>query len=162
MEQFSPSTALARDGCQRVDARRRRGGLIEKAQRPREIQIGICGDQARHAGNRFRRQDGAGAGVLHLGRVLGVGEEGELARPGVLHAGHPGDVDVPRALQTAPQPFGNLRQFHDDRENNFQRTVGGGCGAGFSLPRRHSCRRLFTTPLAAAGSRRESGARRRR
>jgi hypothetical protein len=91
----------------------RRGRLIEKAQSPREIEVGILRNQAGKTGNRFSRQDGAGAGMLHLGRVLGVGQEGKLARPSVLHAGHSGDVDVPLALQTAPQPFGNLNQFHD-------------------------------------------------
>ena len=35
---------------------------------------------------RLRDQDGAGLRVLHLVRVLGVGQERELPRAGVLHA----------------------------------------------------------------------------
>ena len=66
------------DVCQRMDARLGARRLVEKRQGAGEIKVRILGYEARdlHSGQRFRHQDRAGLGVLHLGRVLGIGEEG--------------------------------------------------------------------------------------
>ena len=93
------------------------GGSIEELQRPGEIQVGIGGDQARDGVifHRLGHQDGGGPGVLHLERVLRVRQEGELARTGVLHAGHPGDLDLSVSQQFAVQPGGDVAQSHSHR-----------------------------------------------
>ena len=123
MEQFSPTTARRRHVRQRVNARRGPRRLVEQRQRAREIQVGILRDQAgdgqaRQA--RFGNQDGAGLRVFHLGRVLGIGQKGELSGAGVFHAGHAGDFHLPVAFQAAPQRVGNFAEFHKTR--NHQRT----------------------------------------
>jgi len=52
-------------------------------------------------------------GLLHLGRVLGIGQKREVLGPGALHSGHAGDFQFPVAFQAAPQPFGNFAKFTD-------------------------------------------------
>ena len=53
-------------------------------------------------------QDGAGARVFHFVRVLGIGQEGEVSRAGVFHAGDAGDFDLGIARQRAPERGGDI------------------------------------------------------
>ena len=45
--------------------------------------------------------------------VLGIGEEGEVARAGILDAGDAGDLDVAVAFEAAPEALGEFAELHD-------------------------------------------------
>ena len=99
---------------QRVDPGRRTRRLVEQRQGVRKAQIRVVRHQERRvqAGYRGRRQYRARPGVFHLGPIFGVGQEGQHARPGLLHARHAHDVRLRVALQPASQRLRNLTEFH--------------------------------------------------
>ncbi len=102
-----------------MNARRGPRRLIEQRQGAREIEIGILRDQGRDAGDRLRNQNRAGLRVLHLRRVLGVGEKGELARPRAFHAGNAGDIEIGVAsFNAATQRSGDIAKIHGRITNN--------------------------------------------
>ena len=77
--------------------------------------------------------------VLHLGRVLGIGQKREVLGPGVLHAGHAGDFQFPVAFQAAPQPIGNFAKFHNpvtSRPPAYQAVAQAICAGFFQIGQR--------------------------
>ncbi len=100
------------DGCLRMNARLRPRRLIKQRQRAREIVIGIRRYQAGRLGlcQGLLHQDRPGARILHLGRVLGVGQERQLSWTRPLHSSDAGDLDVRVAVQRAAQPGREIAQ----------------------------------------------------
>ncbi len=98
-----------------MNSRRRARRLIEQGQGAGEIQVWVLGDQAgdRQFGYGLRHQDRAGPGVLHFVGVFGVGQKGQFAGGGVLHAGHTGDLLFAVADQAATQGARDFAEFHD-------------------------------------------------
>src|SRR3989338_7703628 len=87
-----------------------RRGLVEKLESARERQVGV---HRAHGGQRQvfvvgRHNDGGGACLAQASPVARVGEKGELARPGRLDAGDPGDFYLPVPCEARLQP---LSQF---------------------------------------------------
>src|SRR5690606_21463770 len=76
-----------RDQRRRMNTRRRDRSRIEMTGEARERQVRIIHRQCRHrtvGGLVWRTQYGARTGLLQIGAVPGVGEEGQLPRPGRL------------------------------------------------------------------------------
>jgi len=108
----SPKTALGGDVMPEGVCRLRRGRLIEKAQSPREIEVGFSETRQARPGIASAARMGWRGYASPWARTWGC-QEGKLARPSVLHAGHSGGCRCPPALQTAPQPFGQSQSVHD-------------------------------------------------
>ncbi len=109
------SVANLRRRCHRclwMDAWRRVRRLVEQSQRPREIVIGIRRYQARRLGlwQGLFYQDRSRARVFYLRRVLGVGQERQIAGTRSLYPCHAGDLDVRVAVQRAAEPSRQIAQ----------------------------------------------------
>ena len=78
------------DVSQRMDARRGPRRLVKKGQGAGKIEVRVLGNEEGDidAGDGFRDQDGARFSLLHLGAVLGVGQERQMAVDRLLHAAH--------------------------------------------------------------------------
>ena len=109
-----------RAGCdvgEPVHARRAPFGRREDSDRAREGQIRI--GRAQHRAWRrlvlLTEDDGRRPGCPHRRDVLRVGEERDVARPGVFQPCHAPDIDRAVAFETAVQALGEFLQQQGDR-----------------------------------------------
>ena len=89
-----------------MDARRVSRRLIEEAQRPRKGQIRVLEPQRRRFNLRELRLDqhGGGPGLARQARILGIGHEGDLRRPGLLNPFDACDFQLRVSAQLRAQP----------------------------------------------------------
>jgi hypothetical protein len=81
----------------------------------RKHQVWLGGAKHR-AGSRLRRfaeDHGRRRGFAKERRVLDVGEEGQIARPGFFDARHTGDVDLAVTFEAALEPRSYLAELQD-------------------------------------------------
>ncbi len=69
-----------------------------------------------------RHQNRPGARMFHLMRVLGIGQKSQLRRPGLLHPGSPGNLDIAIPAQFTTQRRGNHGKLHYLRVNEERRS----------------------------------------
>ena len=97
---------------------------------------------------------GRGSGRRHGGRVLGIGEEGDVARAGLLDAGHSGHLDGAIAVERGPEPLGQLPQVHAPepitrREGPDARRTSPDAAVPAARPRRARAARARRDPASA-------------
>src|SRR5579864_1303862 len=88
--------------------------LVEEREGLGEIQIRVARDQAGDwkIAEWLVSKDGAGTRVLHFVRVLGIREERQLARRGVLHTSHARDLDLSVAGQFTAEGAREVLELH--------------------------------------------------
>ncbi len=131
---------VARDRRHRVDARLRLPSRREDADGAGERQVRIRRAQhratrrLRGAGRIVAQQHGGGARRRQRRQVLGIGDEGEIARARILDAGDAHDLDLAVAFEAAGEPFSKVPQLHRGMSRSISDgpPEGGHYGAGVS------------------------------
>ncbi|MOA16697.1 hypothetical protein D3C78_1369250 [compost metagenome] len=100
----------------RVDARHGNRLAVEQVRQLGKSQIGVgqhqgCAGVAFGIGRGQQHRTGLATGEMLA--VMGIGEEGQLLRTGVLQGGKPADRQIGRALQLGPHAQGQLTQGKD-------------------------------------------------
>src|SRR5580692_9651693 len=133
------------DECRRMESGRVSRRLIEEFDSVGEGEVRVCGTQRGEPGragvafdvDTFLDEHGRGARRLEKREVAPVGEKSDLARLGMFDPGDAVHGSLARAVETAAEFLGNLREAHGHKYSSLplgaslaQREEGSTAGLG--------------------------------